>query len=76
MLYPYIVRESSKQGSGRRRANMSESKVVQALAAFKSNYCWDKSLISDGPTAPSPALDKREAHSNTALEDFMNGVRV
>lgn len=58
---------------------MSESKVVQALAAFKSNYCWDKSLIADGPTAPSPALDRREAqreaHSNTALEDFMAGVR-
>ena len=54
---------------------MSESKVVTALRAFKENYCWDKSLVTDAAPV-SLAPDKSEAHSNTALEDFMNGVRV
>ena len=50
---------------------MPESKVVQALRAFKDNYCWDKSLVTGEQALPSPALDR--AHSNTALEDFING---
>ena len=55
---------------------MSESKVVTALRAFKENYCWDKSLVTDAAPVSLAPPDKSEAHSNTALEDFMNGVRV
>ena len=53
---------------------MSESKVVTALRAFKENYCWDKSLVTDA--APVSLAPDKIKHTNTALEDFMNGVRV
>jgi hypothetical protein len=53
---------------------MSESKVVQALERFKNDYCWDKSLVADAASPIAPALDRAE-HSNTALADFMAGVR-
>jgi hypothetical protein len=54
---------------------MSESKVVTALRAFKENYCWDKSLVTDAAPVSLAPPDKIK-HTNTALEDFMNGVRV
>jgi hypothetical protein len=50
---------------------MAESKVLTALRAFKDEYCWDKSLVT-ARTPLSPPPDKTK-HTNTALEDFVNG---
>jgi hypothetical protein len=52
---------------------MSRSKILTALDNFKSEYGWDKSLLNDLAAPLSPSPDLREAHSNTALEDFING---
>lgn len=36
---------------------MSGSKIVEALARFKADYAWDKSLSADSePPTPAPSI--------------------
>ena len=55
----------------------TESNVVLALAKFKSDYAWDKSLnVPVAHSTPSPKLDSAygvDDHISTYLEDFTNG---
>lgn len=78
--YLYIVRHIRERLDAGldRRYNLAESKILQALRAYKEQYAWDKSLlgsVQDASSAPAALIGSREKqeHTNTALEDFTNG---
>jgi len=55
---------------------MAESKIIEALEKFSRDYAWDKSLIVPATNSSEPGLCLISSeHSNTSIEDFINGSR-
>ena len=53
---------------------MAESKIILALAKFKIDYAWDKSL--NVPAAITPSQIVQPSPPDTSIEDFINGQRT